>query len=758
MNIFKKYNIKQALIFSILTLVLLFVTFSFVYVSQKSNYIDKKYKQAEIRLSEFSNFIKVFHNVNKVKLVAAERITTNFFNVKFKITEEKKDTIEISALIKNSNNIETFKVTTLKVDKKAIYKNLSIVEELRHITSAYVSVYQKTTDGYVMITSNIPSQLKVETVPIYLHNSSSVVQNIEKGIKFFKRDFVRSGTRMSIYRPLFINGNIKGIIEVSYDEELSFALNSVYSNDENYKKGMFFYTDINGKSLIKTKQFIDLKNSVLFKKMKLKHAKVNKTDHRIIINNKVEYLKIIYSYLRLTDSYTGVFVFDSESNQTLSTLQQNLIIIFIILWILMVTIFTFFILPLLKDKKRVVSEIDKILDFDIDKKVEVKDKETAQKILSVKKFITDIEQSAQEVQDESYNEKADEKKLKIDNIFNNLSKKIQRVNSKLEENQKETELRNKLNEGSKKLNTILQHSTDIDKLSNDIIKNVVNFLEIEQGGIFVVNDENPEEQFLEMKAHFAYNKDRLAEKIIPVNTGLLGRAVLEKESIYMTELPENYTKIESGFGEREPKSLAIIPLIFTNNVLGVIEIASENEIEPYKIEFLENFGENIASAFSNIKITKKTQELLSKTQHQAKEIETQRLTLQEKIDTHRRQNRVLDKSMLELSEIVKSIKYSLFVMEYDLNGILIDANSRILKLLDIKLETIIEHKHENIISAENYKQDYVGFWKDLKSGKIKRSKELFKFNEKETILNNTYIPVRNARGRIYRILAISTDM
>ncbi len=306
------------------------------------------------------------------------------------------------------------------------------------------------------------------------------------------------------------------------------------------------------------------------------------------------------------------------------------------------------------------------------------------------------------------------------------------------------------------ISEILQYASALEDLSYKIIKQISEFIGAEQIAIFIVDEDLQKNKSLKMSASFAYSKERTAHKELSINEGLIGRAYLEKKTILLTEIPDNYTFIESGFGFQKPSCLLIIPLIFNNDVQALIELGSINMIEDYQIKFLEDIGENIASTIANLKHSKQTERLLKQTTEQSQEIEDQRKTLEEKINTHRKQNRNLDKQILQLIEIIDSIKSVSFLIEYDLKGNIMDVSSKVINLFESNKEDFISKSHKDIIKSEKYSQIYQSFWDDLAANKTQYIEEVLYAENKEITMKQTYVPIRNVRRKIYRILSIGT--
>jgi PAS domain S-box-containing protein len=206
--------------------------------------------------------------------------------------------------------------------------------------------------------------------------------------------------------------------------------------------------------------------------------------------------------------------------------------------------------------------------------------------------------------------------------------------------------RNWATEGLAKFVDILRSNNDnLKDLGQVIISNIVKYTNSNQGSIFILNDEDPADIHLQMIACYAYNRKKHLDVKIGLGDGLVGQCVLEKASIYMTNLPEGYLKITSGLGEALPKNLLIVPLIINEKVYGVMEMASFNVFEKHHRDFLEKLAESIASTVSNVRVNEQTKKLLYETQAQAEQVRSQeeemRQNMEELSATQEEMQRVL---------------------------------------------------------------------------------------------------------------------
>ena len=224
---------------------------------------------------------------------------------------------------------------------------------------------------------------------------------------------------------------------------------------------------------------------------------------------------------------------------------------------------------------------------------------------------------------------------KSKNLLEDLSarnKEMEDQQEKLVKTLKENELTNDAEEkrnwmanGISEIGNLLRGNID-DKLYQHLVSEIVKFMKVNQVGLYVVEeDKNREfgEKYIELKSCYAFDRNKFLEKKIEIGQGLVGQCYLEKERIYLKEVPESYVNIVSGLGGSTPKCILIVPLIYEGNVQGILEIASFNELEQHEIDFVEKLSDALASFISSNKINTHTKELLEMSQQQSEQLHAQ---------------------------------------------------------------------------------------------------------------------------------------
>lgn len=341
-------------------------------------------------------------------------------------------------------------------------------------------------------------------------------------------------------------------------------------------------------------------------------------------------------------------------------------------------------------------------------------------------------------------------------------KEYLKKNREEEEKRRKTEQQqNWTTEGLAKFGDILRKNNDnIHELSYNIVSNLVNYVDARQGGFFLINDNNPNDKHFELTACYAYNRKKFLEKRIELEEGLVGACALEKQTIFITDVPQEHVTITSGLGETKPDCLVLIPLKVNEEVHGVIELASLREFERFEVDFLEKLAESIASVISSVKINLQTAKLLKESQEQSKILASQEDEMRRNMEELSYAKEEAAKQGDLLANFTNAVNHTLVRAEYNTDGILLYANTRFLNKLGYTSNQEIEGKHISIFINEKDKDLFFKIWDTLaKGGKhfegdmkhvTKQGKDFWSMA--------TYTCVRNNDGSIEKILFLGIDI
>ncbi len=323
----------------------------------------------------------------------------------------------------------------------------------------------------------------------------------------------------------------------------------------------------------------------------------------------------------------------------------------------------------------------------------------------------------------------------------------------------EEEKRSWINEGLAKFGEILRQNNDnLSKLGDELIKNMVWYLKASLGGIFVANETNSPITY-DLVSAFAYDRIRYLERSFEEGEGLIGSCAAEKETIFLAQVPNDYIEVTSGLGGTQPNSVLLIPLKIEQDVLGVIELASLSKFLPHEIEFLEKLAESIASTLRTVKINQKTSELLKISQEQSEIMKSQEEEMRQNMEELQATQEESARKASEMEGLIDAINASSYVTEYDVKGNIININKAYLELHGMKREEIIgRHHSENLVMTDEQKNSYDEFWSKLQKGIIQKQTSQIIIAGKKFTFHETYTPIHNTNGEVYKILKISTDI
>ncbi|WP_333820335.1 GAF domain-containing protein [Ohtaekwangia sp.] len=201
-----------------------------------------------------------------------------------------------------------------------------------------------------------------------------------------------------------------------------------------------------------------------------------------------------------------------------------------------------------------------------------------------------------------------------------LAGRLTNMREQLKQLKREEERRLWTNEGLTRFSEIVRnHQNNLTELSNEVIRFLTRYFGAQQGGLFVLREEDTG-SYLELAACYAYDRKKFIERRVDIGIGLIGQAYLEGETTLLTKLPQGYTYITSGMGEATPGCLVIVPMKYNDKIEAIIELASLEKFEDYQIIFLEKAGEFVASALQSVRTTERMQQLLTISQRQTEEM------------------------------------------------------------------------------------------------------------------------------------------
>jgi len=329
-----------------------------------------------------------------------------------------------------------------------------------------------------------------------------------------------------------------------------------------------------------------------------------------------------------------------------------------------------------------------------------------------------------------------------------------------EKRRKEDEIRNWISEGLAKFGAILRNDNDnLEALSFNVIRELTNYIGAIQGGFYMLKDDDKDNPNFELTAFFAYGRKKFADKQLKWGDGLIGTCGVERKTIYMTKVPQNYVNVTSGLGESNPRSILIVPLLSEGELYGIIEFASLKQMEDHEIRLTEEVAESIATTLSTVRINIRTNKLLEESKAQAQALSSQEEEMRQNMEELQATQEEAARQSENFISLDNAINDSFIKAEYGLDGKLISANNRFIEKFEFKNQNSITNMPISKFIHEQDEEWFMPVWESIaKKGKTYQGFMPHKKNKGKSLwVQATYCPMKNKEGQIDKILFVALD-
>jgi methyl-accepting chemotaxis protein len=285
------------------------------------------------------------------------------------------------------------------------------------------------------------------------------------------------------------------------------------------------------------------------------------------------------------------------------------------------------------------------------------------------------------------------KKLGFEDLQNSIltNKLVQFKDHLAQVSRVETE-RNWMNEGLAQFGILLRHShSNLPDYYFAILSKLVKYLKGNQGKLYLYNKE---ENVLELVSSYAFERRKYLENTILPGEGLAGAVFLEKETTYLTDVPNDYIQITSGLGMANPRCVLIVPLKLNEEVYGIVELASFQELTSFQIEFVEKVGESIAASVSTRLVNEQTNALLEISRKQGlemKEQEEQMRQNMEELAATQEEMKVKQSQLTASENQTRAILEASLdtIVSFDVKGTILTVNRTLEKMFGYLTEDVL---------------------------------------------------------------------
>ncbi len=269
-----------------------------------------------------------------------------------------------------------------------------------------------------------------------------------------------------------------------------------------------------------------------------------------------------------------------------------------------------------------------------------------------------------------------------------LSDNINQMIANLRETTRQNEEQDWLKTNLARISGLMQGQRNLETVSQLIMSELSPAVGAQHGAFFFADhDETGLDYELLLLASYGYTKENGDMPRFRAGDGLVGQAAHEKKPIRIADPPADYIRVGSGLGNAAPRDIIVIPVLFEEQVLAVIELASFTPFNEIILQFLDQLTETIGVVLATITANVRTEELLQQSQSQSQELQEQSEALQ-------RQQMELQATNEELQEKAEQL----------------ERQNRDIEIKNREIElarSSLEEKAEQLALSSKYKSEFL---------------------------------------------------
>ncbi|AOZ93478.1 response regulator [Paenibacillus crassostreae] len=206
---------------------------------------------------------------------------------------------------------------------------------------------------------------------------------------------------------------------------------------------------------------------------------------------------------------------------------------------------------------------------------------------------------------------------------------------------------NWLNSHTNKVTQLLRGVNSLEQISQTFISEFTPVLGAHYGAVYIQGEDKQPNRLFKYGT-YAGSGDLSTKDYFDTGEGLLGQSAMDKNPICIEGVPNQYLSVQSALGESLPLSLMIYPILFEEELIGVVELASLGKFTPLERQLLLQLTNSLGIVLNNVRRRISIEELLRDSQALTEELQCQSEELLTQQEELRRSNGHLEEQTAAL--------------------------------------------------------------------------------------------------------------
>lgn len=252
------------------------------------------------------------------------------------------------------------------------------------------------------------------------------------------------------------------------------------------------------------------------------------------------------------------------------------------------------------------------------------------------------------------------------------------------------------------LNERMRGEQNLGALTDNVLAKLCEYLGLLTGVLYIYDG-----AVLRLIGGYTYSRRALPAEL-PADEGLFGQVLASQTPRKLTGLSTRSLATSSGLLRILPQCVLVLPLLYANNVVGVMELGALEDFSAAQIDFLNAALESISIALNTARTRAQIDRLLAQTQQQAAELQSQQEELRSANDELAAQTESLRASEARLRDQQMVLEAANSELEEKTSELqekqtLLDQQNQELRAAQIELQ----RKAEELSLASKYKSEFL---------------------------------------------------
>jgi len=241
-----------------------------------------------------------------------------------------------------------------------------------------------------------------------------------------------------------------------------------------------------------------------------------------------------------------------------------------------------------------------------------------------------------------------------------LGDALTKMRDSLQAKTAEMERYNWLSRGQNMLDDLMRGDRETDSLATDIVSFMAEYTGASAGALFVTSGRGSE---LVLKGRYSFTPGADLKQTFAFGEGLVGQVAATKNMMMLSDMDEDHLRVTSSMVDAPVRNIIIVPLIFDDHTLGVLELGKFTPFDETTQQFISSVTKSIGITLNSSLARFRIRELLEETQRQSEELQVQHEELTQTNEELEEQTMKLREQQEELQVVNEELEEQTQIVE-----------------------------------------------------------------------------------------------